>query len=68
MLAQRLPSILPDLTFKEYKNDGTLTMAGELNKGDAVVYRKYNDQTIQEGQVIVFEKNPKALVNIFPIP
>ncbi len=42
---------------------GSGSMAGELNKGDAVVYRKYKDQTIEEGQVIVFEKNDKVVIH-----
>ena len=42
---------------------GSGSMAGELNKGDAVVYRKYNDQIIEEGQIIVFEKNNKIVIH-----
>lgn len=35
----------------------TDSMAGEINKGDAVVFEDYRDQYLQEGDVIVFEKS-----------
>ena len=36
---------------------GSESMTGALNKGDAVVFEKYDNQEIQEGQVIIFLKN-----------
>lgn len=36
---------------------GSKSMTGALNKGDAVIYEEYKQQTIEEGQVIVFNYN-----------
>jgi signal peptidase len=41
----------------------TESMSGEINKGDAVLYVAYDDQTIKEGQVIIFEKNKRYVVH-----
>ncbi len=41
----------------------TESMTGEINKGDAIVYEKYDDQSIAVDQVIVFEKNNSHLVH-----
>ena len=41
----------------------TESMTGEINKGDVVIFESYEDQTIQEGQVIVFEKNRSMIVH-----
>ena len=41
----------------------TESMTGELNKGDVVIFESYDDQTITEGQVIVFEKNGNMIVH-----
>ena len=32
----------------------TESMTGEINKGDMIIYERYEDQKIEEGQVIVF--------------
>ena len=32
-------------------------MTGAINKGDAVIFEKYNSQNIKEGQVIIFDYN-----------
>ena len=32
----------------------TESMTGEINKGDMIIYERYGDQEIEEGQVIVF--------------
>ena len=40
----------------------TESMTGEINKGDAVIYEKYDGQTLQEGTVVVFTKNNKSLI------
>ncbi|MBE7061419.1 MAG: signal peptidase I [Clostridiales bacterium] len=34
----------------------TESMTGEVNKGDVVIYERYDDQQIVEGQVIIFER------------
>ena len=35
----------------------TESMTGELNKGDMIVYERYDDQVIKEGQILVFDKD-----------
>ena len=32
-------------------------MTGTINMGDAVIFEKYNEQTIKKGQVIIFDYN-----------
>ena len=34
---------------------GSRSMTGTIDKGDAVIFEKYNDQEIQKGQVIIFD-------------
>ena len=41
----------------------TDSMTGELNKGDAAIFESYGDQTIKEGQVIVFESNDSLIIH-----
>lgn len=41
----------------------TESMTGELNKGDVVIFESYEDQKIQEGQVIVFEGDDSLIVH-----
>lgn len=41
----------------------TESMTGELNRGDAAIYERYEDQTVTEGQVIAFEKNDIVVVH-----
>lgn len=41
----------------------TESMTGEINKGDMIVYERYDDQKIEEGQVIVFRKNNSRIVH-----
>lgn len=41
----------------------TESMTGELNKGDIAIFEKYEDQFLQEGQVIVFEKDDSVIVH-----
>lgn len=36
---------------------GSESMTGTLNKGDAVIFEKYNNEEIKEGQVIIFNYN-----------
>ena len=36
---------------------GSGSMTGTLNKGDAVVYERYETQPIEEGQIIIFDYN-----------
>ena len=42
---------------------GSESMTGEINKGDAVLYERYDDQIIEEGQVIVFKKGEMVVVH-----
>ena len=41
----------------------TDSMTGEINKADAVIFEEYTDQIINDGQVIVFEKNDSKIVH-----
>jgi signal peptidase I len=41
----------------------TESMTGEINKGDMIIYERYEDQEIKEGQVIVFLKNNRRIVH-----
>ena len=41
----------------------TESMTGEINKGDMIIYEKYTDQLIIEGQVIVFESNKSVIIH-----
>lgn len=41
----------------------TPSMTGELNVGDAAIYERYDDQTVEEGQVIVFENNDMVIIH-----
>jgi signal peptidase len=38
-------------------------MTGELNKGDIAIYERYDDQVIEEGQVIVFRDGNKHVIH-----
>ena len=40
----------------------TPSMTGSINEGDAVVFEEYRDQTLKEGDVIVFTKNSKSRI------
>lgn len=41
----------------------TESMTGELNKGDVAICERFEDQTIQRGQVIAFEKNNSVTIH-----
>ena len=41
----------------------TESMTGELNKGDIAISERYEDQLIQEGQVIAFEKSNSVVIH-----
>lgn len=41
----------------------TPSMTGELNQGDVVIYESYDGQHVDEGQVIVFEKDDVVVVH-----
>ncbi len=42
----------------------TPSMTGELNKGDAIIYKAYeNDRKIDAGQILVFEKDGSTIVH-----
>ena len=36
---------------------GSNSMTGTINKGDAIIFEKYDNQKLQEGNVIIFEYN-----------
>lgn len=42
---------------------GSESMSGEINKGDAVLYERYDDQTIEVGQVLVFNKGKTLVIH-----
>lgn len=39
------------------------SMAGELYKGDVVVYESYDDQFIEKGQIILFDRNGTTIIH-----
>ncbi|MBQ9749222.1 MAG: signal peptidase I [Clostridia bacterium] len=41
----------------------TESMTGEINKGDMIIYERYEDQEIKEGQVIVFTVNDRKTIH-----
>ncbi|MBQ9086216.1 MAG: signal peptidase I [Clostridia bacterium] len=41
----------------------TESMTGEINKGDVIIYERYDGSAIQEGQVIVFSKGDAKIVH-----
>ena len=41
----------------------TESMTGHINKGDVIVYEKYDDQKIKEGQVVVFLRDESKIVH-----
>lgn len=41
----------------------TDSMTGELNKGDAVLFERYEDQTLEVQQIIVYEKDDVRIVH-----
>ena len=41
----------------------TESMTGELNKGDVSIFESYDGQTIEKGQVIIFEKDGSMIVH-----
>ena len=41
----------------------TESMTGEINKGDMIIYERYDGQTIKEGQVIVFQDYKSRIVH-----
>ena len=41
----------------------TDSMTGEINKGDVIIYERYDGQSIKEGQVVVFLQNESKIVH-----
>lgn len=41
----------------------TGSMTGEINKGDMIIYERYEDQPIKVGQVVVFQRNKAKVVH-----
>lgn len=42
---------------------GSGSMTGEIDKGDAVIFEKYNNHVIKEGQVIIFNKEDLRIIH-----
>lgn len=42
---------------------GSESMTGSIDKGDAIIYQVYDDQVIEEGDVLIFEKNKTTYVH-----
>ena len=42
---------------------GSDSMTGAINKGDAIIYEVYDDQVIEEGDVLIFDKNGTTYVH-----
>ena len=42
---------------------GSESMTGTINKGDAVVFERYDDGNLKVGQVIIFEKNNMKIIH-----
>ena len=38
-------------------------MTGAIDKGDAIIYEAYNDQEIEEGDILIFDKNGTTYVH-----
>jgi len=41
----------------------TDSMTGEINRGDMILYERYEDQVIREGQIIVFTENRSKIIH-----
>ena len=41
----------------------TESMTGEINKGDVIIFERYEDQKVEIGDVIVFEKDDLRVVH-----
>lgn len=42
---------------------GSESMTGTINKTDAIIFEKYNNQKIKNGQILVFESNGRLIVH-----
>lgn len=42
---------------------GTESMTGTINKGDAIIYKKYKNQKLSKGDIIVFKKNGTLIIH-----
>ena len=42
---------------------GSESMTGSIDMGDAIIYQVYDDQVIEEGDVLIFEKNRTTYVH-----
>ena len=40
----------------------TPSMTGELNKGDAIIYEKYEGEPVRKGEIVVFTKDGESLI------
>ena len=42
---------------------GSGSMSGEIEKGDAIIYRQYKEKDIAIGDIVVFEKDNSRIVH-----
>ena len=42
---------------------GSESMTGTINKGDAIIYKKYNGEILHEGDIVVFDIDGKLIVH-----
>lgn len=42
---------------------GSYSMTGTLNKGDAVIYERYDGQDVEEGQVVIYKKENLRIIH-----
>ncbi len=42
---------------------GSESMTGAINKGDAIIYEEYDGQMIEDGQILVFEKDKSVYIH-----
>ena len=42
---------------------GSGSMTGSINKGDAIIYKRLDDQVIEKGDVVVFKKENRLIVH-----
>jgi signal peptidase len=60
-------AILAGLVSREFKYSmiavGSGSMTGTLNKGDAIIYKRYNGEILHEGDVIVFKIDGRLIVH-----
>lgn len=60
-------AILAGLVSREFKYSmiavGSESMTGTVDKGDAIIYKKYNGEILHEGDIIVFKMEGRLIVH-----